>query len=69
MLRIEHGRGKLYVAEQGQPDEAFVCVSIDGSGCAMFLTADQCMAAAGEIMAIARQIRKRRRDYEAGIGG
>lgn len=54
---IANGRGRLLIAEH--PTECFICVDADGAGTSMFLTSEQCMEAAGELLAIARRIKRR----------
>jgi len=56
-MMLSNGRGRLTISEHR--DSCHVSLDIDGAGVSMFLDADQCMKAAGEILAIARRIRRR----------
>lgn len=56
---IDNGRFRLLIGEH--PDSAYIASSVDGASVGGFYTADQCMAAAGELLAVARRIRKRAR--------
>lgn len=54
---IGTGRHRLLIGEH--PDNAFIASYIDGTCIGGFYDADELMDAAGELMAIARRIRKR----------
>lgn len=57
MKTISSGRARLSIAEH--KDSVFVCVDVDGAGYSLFLDPAQCMEAAGELLAIARKMKRR----------
>lgn len=57
MKTISSGRARLSIAEH--KDSVFVCVDVDGAGYSLFLTPAMCMEAAGELIEIARRLKRR----------
>ena len=55
---IGAGRHRLLIGEH--PESAYIASYIDGTCIGGFYSADELMDAAGELLAIARRIRKRR---------